>query len=75
MRTTPFAVAISIAVALAAENTAIADSPPADHPRLAYVATDGTRAELPLVQSAVDATIRGPIAQIRVMTRSVLARR
>src|SRR5436853_422805 len=64
MRTTPF-VAAAIAVALVA-SSALADgddpTAPPDHPRLAYVATDGTRAELPLVSSHVDAVIRGPIA-------------
>jgi Ca-activated chloride channel homolog len=67
MRTTPFAAAF--AVALAASTAAIADPPIDDHPRLAYVASDGTRAELPLVQSRVDADIRGPIAQIRLTQR------
>lgn len=71
MRTTPFAAAV-IVVALSA-SSALADgddlSTTPDHPRLAYVATDGTRAELPLVSSHVDAVIRGPIAAITLTQR------
>jgi Ca-activated chloride channel family protein len=64
MRTISFIVAAVAAAAFAGSSVAIAAPDPDAHPRLTYLAADGARAELPLVQSKVDAVIRGPIAQV-----------
>jgi len=59
-------IVIATSVVALASRPAVADPDPGSdaRPRLLYVAADGTRAELPLVQSKVDAVIRGPIAQL-----------
>jgi Ca-activated chloride channel family protein len=67
MRALLSSIALVVAVVAGTARTAAADTEA--HGRLAYLATDGTRAEMPIVKSDLAVTVRGPIAQVVVTQR------